>query len=73
MNQSFSQNLMNDGYLAINARRKIKGNKPKFLKTSNQVLSSNDDNETNQVILTVKGRGCWYGCACVGMKSGMTV
>ncbi|CAF4695195.1 unnamed protein product, partial [Rotaria sp. Silwood2] len=55
MNQSFSQNLMNDGYLAINARRKIKGNKPKFLKTSNQVLSSNDDNETNQVILTVKG------------------
>ncbi|CAF3351808.1 unnamed protein product [Rotaria sp. Silwood1] len=40
--------------LAINARRKLKGNKPKFLITSNQVLSSNDDNETNQVILTVK-------------------
>ncbi|CAF3942904.1 unnamed protein product [Adineta steineri] len=40
--------------LAINARRKLKGNKPKFVITSNQVLSSNDDYKKNQVLLTVK-------------------
>ncbi|CAF2119965.1 unnamed protein product [Rotaria magnacalcarata] len=40
--------------LAINARRKLKGNKPKFVITSNQVLSSNEEKETNQVILTIK-------------------
>ncbi|UJR24848.1 hypothetical protein I4U23_006217 [Adineta vaga] len=39
---------------AINARRKLKANKPKFVITSNQVAHSNEDDSSKQVILTVK-------------------
>ncbi|CAF1035137.1 unnamed protein product [Adineta ricciae] len=39
---------------AINARRKLKANKPKFVITSNQVADSNEDDHSKQVILTVR-------------------